>query len=57
MSDSHAGGTPGENKTYHRFHRVKGGFLSVTIEGTRTAPRIAFRHHDVTGKVVYELKP
>ena len=56
MSDSHAGGTPGENKTYHRFHRVKGGFLSVTIDGAPTAPRIVFRHHDVTGKVVYELK-
>jgi alkaline phosphatase D len=57
MSDAHAGGTPGENKAYHRFHRVKGGFLSVRIEGTAAAPRIVFRHHDVTGKVVYEMKP
>lgn len=30
-SDSHAGGSPGENPAYHRFHRVKGGFLSVEL--------------------------
>ncbi len=48
-SDAHAGGTPGENKDYHKFHRVKGGFLSVTAR----AKSIVFRHHDVNGKVVY----
>ncbi len=49
-SDEHAGGSPGEDKTYHRFHRVKGGFLSVTA-----GPKgVTFRHHDVQGKVVYE---
>ncbi|MBA4188867.1 MAG: alkaline phosphatase [Planctomycetaceae bacterium] len=49
-SDAHAGGSPGENKEYHKFHRVKGGFLSVTAR----AKSIVFRHHDVHGKVVYE---
>jgi alkaline phosphatase D len=49
-SDEHAGGSPGENTDYHRFHRVRGGFLSVGV----TADGIAFRHHDVRGKVVYE---
>ncbi len=49
-SDQHAGGTPGENKEYHRFHRVKGGFLSVVARGKT----ISFRHHDVNGRVVYE---
>ena len=49
-SDEHAGGTPGENKDYHRFHRVKGGFLSVAV----TARGIAFRHHDIRGRVVYD---
>jgi alkaline phosphatase D len=49
-SDPHAGGSPGENKKYHRFHRVKGGFLSVVARGKS----ISFRHHDVSGKVVYE---
>jgi alkaline phosphatase D len=51
-SDEHAGGTPGEDKAYHRFHRVKGGFLSVDV-----GPKgIAFRHHDVRGAVVYECE-
>jgi alkaline phosphatase D len=49
-SDEHAGGSPGENKKYHRFHRVKGGFVSVAVG----AKGIAFRHHDVHGKVVHE---
>jgi len=54
-SDQHAGGSPGENKKYHRFHRVKGGFLSVDAHGKA----IVFQHHDVHGKVVYkhEAKP
>ena len=38
---------------YRKFHWGKGGFLSVTIAGTNAAPQIVFRHHDVTGKVVY----
>lgn len=49
-SDEHAGGTSGENKNYHRFHRVKGGFLSVSV----AEQGITFRHHDVHGAVVYE---
>lgn len=49
-SDEHAGGTPGLDETYHRFHRVKGGFLSITAK----ANEIVFRHHDIHGKVVYE---
>lgn len=51
-SDSHAGGSPGLNKDYHKFHRVKGGFLSVTAR----ASSIVFRHHDVHGKVVYQYE-
>ena len=54
-SDSHAGGTPGEDKTYHQFHRVKGGFLSVQLTGSGKESRIDFRHHDVDGKVVHEF--
>lgn len=52
VSDEHAGGSPGENKEYHKFHRMKGGFLSVTAD----AAGIAFRFHDVRGAVVYEWK-
>ena len=53
-SDEHAGGTPGENPDYHKFHRVGGGFLSVSVSRKNDRPDIAFRLHDVHGKVVYE---
>lgn len=49
-SDPHAGGSPGLDGKLHRFHRVKGGFLSVSA----TAAGLAFRLHDVDGAVVYE---
>ena len=55
-SDSHAGGTPGEDKTYHRFHRVKGGFLSVELRPEGRQSLIAFQLRDVSGAVVYEAK-
>jgi alkaline phosphatase D len=48
-SDEHAGGTPGLNKEIHRFHRVKGGYLS--IEADRLSLRLA--HRDVRGQVVH----
>ena len=48
-SNAHASGSPGEDPEYHKFHRVKGGFLSVTAGGGE----IAFRHRDVKGEVVY----
>jgi alkaline phosphatase D len=53
-SDSHAGGTPGENRLYHRFHRVKGGFLSVELRPEGRASQIAFELRDVGGAVVHE---
>jgi alkaline phosphatase D len=53
-SDPHAGGTPGEDKKYHRFHRVRGGFLSVAFTRLGKRSTVAVRHHDVMGKVVYE---
>ncbi len=55
-SDVHASGTPGENPQYHRFHRVKGGFLSVSVSGSGGKSAIVFRHHNVNGAVVYEYK-
>ena len=54
ISEGNAGGSPGEDNRYHRFHRVKGGFLSVELTGTANAPQLVFRHHSVTGEVVYE---
>ncbi len=53
-SDEHAGGTPGENLDYHQFHRVKGGFLSVSIAREASHSNIHFRHHDVNGTIVHQ---
>jgi alkaline phosphatase D len=53
-SDEHAGGSPGEDPRYHRFHRVKGGFVSVTVT---VAGDLRVRHHDVNGMTVHEWKP
>jgi len=53
-SDEHASGSPGYDPNYHRFHRVKGGFLSVSVNRTGNLNTIAFRLHDVHGAVVYE---
>jgi alkaline phosphatase D len=54
ISDKHAGGSPGQNDEYHQFHRMLGGFLTVSVSRDGERPTIAFRHHDVTGTVVYE---
>lgn len=53
-SDEHAGGSPGEDPKYHRFHRVKGGFLATTLKRVGDRSAIGFQHRDVNGKVVYE---
>ncbi len=53
-SDSHATGSPGLDERYHRFHRVKGGFLTVKVSRDAGKSTIRFQHHDVYGKVVYE---
>ncbi|MBI4580311.1 MAG: alkaline phosphatase D family protein [Planctomycetes bacterium] len=54
-SDRHAGGSPGHDPAYHRFHRVKGGFLSIAVTpGEAATSTIHFRFHDVAGEVVYE---
>ena len=53
-SDYNAAGSPGYNPKYHRFHRVKGGFLSVSVSRAGDEGIIAFRFYDVHGKLVYE---
>jgi len=52
-SDSHAGGTPGENPGMHRFHRVKGGFLAVQVRPESGGSRLVIEHRDVLGNHVY----
>ncbi len=56
-SDEHAGGSPGEDPAYHRFHRVKGGFLSVSVRPSGDRSEIRFEHRDVLGNVVYSWSP
>ena len=53
-TDEHASGTPGEDAQYHQFHRVRGGFVSVTTDKAHDESRIAFRFHNVDGGVEYE---
>ena len=53
-SDSHASGSPGLNKRYHRFHRVKGGFLCVDLRREGGESVLTFQLRDVNGGVVYE---
>jgi alkaline phosphatase D len=55
-SDEHAGGSPGEDAAFHRFHRVKGGYLGIDVAPPTIAKpgSITFRHYDVEGAVVYE---
>ena len=54
-SDIHAGGFKQSlRSSKHRFLRIKGGFLSVTVERDSGSPRISLRHHDVHGDVVNE---
>ncbi|MBI4663731.1 MAG: alkaline phosphatase D family protein [Verrucomicrobia bacterium] len=53
-SDEHAAGSPGFDAEYHKFHRVKGGFLSVTVGAKEGGNSIRFQHRDVHGNVVYD---
>jgi alkaline phosphatase D len=55
VSNEHAAGSPGENKEFHKFHRVKGGFLSVNVKNTAGKSTLSMRFHDVNGAVVYEF--
>jgi alkaline phosphatase D len=56
-ADVHAGGWPANDKRpEHRFLRVMGGFLNVSIGEEDGAPAIVFEHCDVDGKVVHVEK-
>jgi alkaline phosphatase D len=52
-TDTHAGGSPGHDRRYHRFHRLAGGFLSVSV-GRNEADYAVVRLHSVDGQVVFE---
>ncbi|MBI1249179.1 alkaline phosphatase [bacterium] len=53
-SNSHAGGTPGRNPDYHRFHKVQGGFLTVNVQREGDMSEIIFQLCDVDGNVAFE---
>ena len=55
-SDEHASGTPGQNHEIQPFHRVKGGFLSVSVTRVNDKPTISFKHHDIHGNTVHEYR-
>ena len=55
-SNEHAGGTPGEDPAYHKFHRVKGGFVSVTLAAKDKQSEITVQHREIHGDVVHEWK-
>lgn len=52
-SNEHASGSPGYDPKFHKFHRVQGGFLAVTLKREGAKSRILFEHRDVMGKVAY----
>ena len=55
-SDPHAGGWKQEDyiQGFHRFLRVAGGFLSVTVDRPFGAPSMKLRFHDTDGNVKFE---
>jgi len=53
-SNDHAAGSPGFNKDMHKFHRVQGGFLSVSTRAEAGRSVILFQLRDVHGQVGYE---
>lgn len=55
-SDAHAGGFKEEYRNeMHKYLKIIGGFLSVEVKQVEGNPQIAFRHHNVDGKVVNEI--
>lgn len=55
-SDAHAGGAPGEEPAWHRFYRVKGGFLTVEVRPESDGSRLTLALRDVAGTVVHSVE-
>lgn len=54
-SDAHAGGfRQGLREPMHQYLKIKGGFLSGTVERLDGVPTLTFRHHGVTGEIYNE---
>lgn len=53
-SDSHAvPPSRGEDKRYHRFLRIKGGFVTARVDPADKEAPLVLEHRDVQGRVVY----
>jgi alkaline phosphatase D len=56
-SDQHAEGfSESLRQPMHRYLRIKGGFLAVTVERTADQPTITFQQYGVDGKIYHEEK-
>lgn len=56
-SDAHAGGFNEKQRSeHHKFLRIAGGFLTVSVDRENGKPFAIFRHHDVDGNVVNEFQ-
>ncbi|MBC8216964.1 MAG: alkaline phosphatase D family protein [Planctomycetes bacterium] len=54
-SDKHAGGwTNDQRYPEHRYLKVTGGFLAVTVDRSQGKPAVTFRHHSVDGDILNE---
>ena len=54
-TDRHAGGFSQKHRTEaHRYLKVCGGFLAVSLEYTEGEPSLVFRHHAADGSVNHE---
>jgi alkaline phosphatase D len=54
-ADAHAQGFKEKDRTpMHRYLKIKGGFLSVTVERVNGTPTIIFRHHGIDGSIYNE---
>ncbi len=55
-SDEHAGGWKKDDfmPEYHKYMKVIGGFLSVSVDRENNSPVITFRHHSTKGEVEHE---
>ncbi len=58
-TDAHAGGWKQSDQTpMHSFLRVRGGFLSASVERIDGRPTLTLRHHAVDGSVVHtDVRP
>ena len=54
-TDEHAGGFKEKDRSsMHRYLKIKGGFLSVTVDRKEDVPSITFRHYGVDGTIYNE---